>query len=266
MNEGTLRNIMAESKNLNGSQRRRSPRLSSPPPANVKGDNKMAQPLVGVKRSITVRKIASRKTVVPSEHNKENTPSRPVSDSSQKKRQQISTPAPAPSCGRSSSARRKKKAAVLSPILPSSPPAQSHAQQPAADPEDAVWSQKVRRSYSRLSDQSVVSSPDSRENLFGFGKLKTPQVGPRAPRPKTGLDVSCGSLSGLNSFTSLLEADDRGSASAENDPHIPGVLLVKEKRSRRKKVQQIGTTELDALAAEMNAEFEEAEEFELLVE
>ncbi|XP_037330579.2 sororin [Pungitius pungitius] len=265
MNEGTLRNIMVESKDLNSSQRRRSPRLSYPPQANMKPDNKMALTLVGVKRSITVRKIASRKTVVQSEHNKENTPSRPVSRSSEKKSQQISTPTPVPSCGRSPSTRRTKKAAVLSPILPSSPPAQSHTQQPAADPEDTVWSQKVRRSYSRLSDQSL-HSPDSRENLFGFGKLKTPEVGPRALRPKTGLEVSSGSLCGLNSFTSLLEADDRGSALPEHDPHIPGVALVKEKRSRRKKVQQIGTTELDALAAEMNAEFEEAEEFELLVE
>ncbi|KAM8841696.1 sororin [Spinachia spinachia] len=263
MNEGTLRNVVAESKN--DSQRRRSPRFSSPPQANVKADHKMALTLVGVKRSITVRKIASRKTVVPSEHNKENTPSRPVSDSSQKKSQQISTPGPVPSCGRSSLARRTRKAAVLSPILPSSPPAQSHAPQPAADPENTVWSQKVRRSYSRLSDQSL-HSPDSRENLFGFGKLKTPEVGPRVVRPKTRLEVSCGSLSGLNSFTSLLEAGDRGSALPEHDPHIPGVALVKEKRSRRKKVQQIGTTELDVLAAEMNAEFEEAEEFELLVE
>ncbi|XP_054462391.1 sororin [Anoplopoma fimbria] len=266
MNEGALQNIMAGSHNLNSSQRRRSPRLSSPPQANLKTDNKMALTSAAVKRSITVRKIAPRKTVAPSEHNKENTPRRSASESSTQKNPQVSTPALLPGRGGSSSAKKKKKkAAVLSPILPSTPPAPSHPKQPAADPEDAVWSQKVRRSYSRLSEQSF-SSPDSRHNLFGFDKMKTPEVAPRGQRSKTGLEVSCGSLTGLNSFTSLLEADDCGSVSLEPDTNIPGVTLVKEKRMRRKKVQQIGTTELDALAAEMNAEFEEAEEFELLVE
>ncbi|XP_034748673.1 sororin [Etheostoma cragini] len=156
MNEGTLQNIMAESNNLNGSQRRRSPRLTSPPQANVKTGNNMALASVAVKRSITVRKIAPRKTVAPSEHNKENTSRRSGLESSQKKKSNVSTPDP-------------------------------------------------------------------------------------------------------------LEADDCGSTFAKPDPNIPGVALVKEKR-RRKRVQQIGTTELDALAAQMNAEFEEAEEFELIVE
>ncbi|KAK9526592.1 hypothetical protein VZT92_015281 [Zoarces viviparus] len=266
MNEGTHHNIMAGSNNMNSSQRRRSPRLSSAPQAHVKTDNKMALTSVAVKRSITVRKIAPRKTVAPSEHNKENTPRRSVSESSQQKNLQGSSSGPVPGRGGSSSAKKKKKkAAILSPILPSSPPARPHSQQPAADPEDAVWSQKVRRSYSRLSDKSF-SSPDSRDNLFGFEKMNTPEVGPRVLRSKTGLGVSCGSLSGLNSFTSLLEAENCGSAFPEPDLNIPGVVMVKEKRSRRKKVQQIGTTELDALAAQMNAEFEEAEDFELLVE
>ncbi|XP_031730748.1 sororin [Anarrhichthys ocellatus] len=256
MNEGMLHNIMAGSNNINSSQRRRSPRLSSAPQAHVKTDNEMALTSVAVKRSITVRKIAPRKTVAPSEHNKENTPRRAVSESSQQKNPQGSS---------SAKKKKKKKAAILSPILPSSPPARPHSQQPAADPEDAVWSQKVRRSYSRLSDKSF-SSPDSRDNLFGFEKMNTPEVGPRVLRSKTGLGVSCGSLSGLNSFTSLLEAENCGSAFPETDLNIPGVVMVKEKRSRRKKVQQIGTTELDALAAQMNAEFEEAEDFELLVE
>ncbi|XP_068567419.1 sororin [Cebidichthys violaceus] len=265
MNEGTLQNIMAESNNLNSSQRRRSPRLSLAPQANVKTDNKMALTSVAVKRSITVRKIAPRKTVAPSEHNKENTPRRAVLESSHQNNPQGSSSGPVPGRGGSSSAKKKKKAAILSPILPSSPPTRPHPQQPAADPEDAVWSQKVRRSYSRLSDKSL-SSPDSRDNMFGFEKMNTPEVGPRVLRSKTGLEVSCGSLSGLNSFMSLLEAEDCGPASPEPDLNIPGVVMVKEKRSRRKKVQQIGTTELDALAAQMNAEFEEAEDFELLVE
>lgn len=259
MNEGTPRNTMAESNNLHGEQRRRSPRLSSPL-ANAKTDNKMALPAVAVKRSITVRKIAPRKTAAPSEHNKENTPRR--SECSQQKKQQVSTPGPVPKRGLSPAV--KKKAAMPSPILPSTPPPpQSRPQQPATDPEDLVWSQKVRRSYTRLSDKSF-SSPDSRDNLFGFDKLKTPEVGPRVRQAKTALEVS-GSLSGLNSFTSLLEADSCGSAFPEPDQNIPGVVVVKEKKKRRK-IQQINTTEVDELAAKMNAEFEEAEDFDLVVE
>ncbi|KAL7382017.1 hypothetical protein ABVT39_015114 [Epinephelus coioides] len=263
MNEGTPKNIMAESGNLNGSQRRRSSRLSSPPVA--KTDNNMAATSVAVKRSIVVRKIAPRKTVAPSEQNKENKPRRSGSESSQQKKPKVSTPDLVPSRRGSSSAKKKKeeKAAILSPILPSSPPA-SQPQQPAADPEDAVWSQKVRRSYSRLSDKSF-NGPDTRETMFGFEMLKTPEVVRRVDQSKAGLEVS-GSLSGLNSFTSLLEEEDCGSAFPEPDLNIPGVAVVKEKRRRKKKVQEIGSTELEALAAQMNAEFEEAEDFELIVE
>lgn len=264
MNEAKSGSIMAESNNVNGLQRRRSARLSSPPQANAKTDNKMALASVGVKRSITVRKIAPRKTVAPSEHNKENTPRRSGSESSQQKKPSVSTPGPSPGRGGSSSA-KKKKATMPSPILPSSPPPPppSCPKQPAVDPEDAVWSQKVRRSYSRLSDKSL-NSPDTRDTMFGFEKLKTPEVVRRVEQSKAGLEVS-GSLSGLNSFTSLLEADDCGSAFPEPDTNIPGVAVVKEKR-RRKRVQQIDASELDAMAAKMNAEFEEAEVFELVVE
>ncbi|KAM9838428.1 sororin [Aulostomus maculatus] len=258
MKEGTHRNTMAESTLIAGLQRRRSPRLSSSP-ANVKIENKMALPAVAVKRSITVRKIAPRKTTAPSEHNKENTPRR--SGVSPQKRQKVSTPG-SPVTDRGVTSAVKKKAAMPSPILPSSPP-QSRSQQSETDPQDAVWSQKVRRSYSRLSDNSF-NSPDCRDTLFGFEKLKTPQVGRRAGLAKEGLELS-GSLSGLNSFTSLLEGDDCGSVFPEPDTNIPGVAVVKKKR-RRRKIQQINNTELDELAAKMNAEFEEAEEFELLVE
>uniref|UniRef100_A0A3B5B102 Cell division cycle associated 5 n=1 Tax=Stegastes partitus TaxID=144197 RepID=A0A3B5B102_9TELE len=249
----------------------RTSRLNSPPQTEAKSDNKMA---VAVKRSITVRKIAPRKTVAPSENDKENSPRRRRSASvgvqqqqqqqqQKKKEERVSTPGPVPDRSGSSSAKKKKKqAAMPSPILASSPPPASLPPQP--DPEDAVWSQKVRRSYSRLSDKSF-SSPDSRDTLFGFEKLKTPEVVRRPEQSKAGaLEVS-GSMSGLNSFTSLLEAEDGGAAFPEPDLNIPGVAVVKEKR-RRRKVQQIDSTELDSLAAQMNAEFEEAEEFELVVE
>ncbi|KAF3707237.1 Sororin Cell division cycle-associated protein 5-A Xp35 [Channa argus] len=259
MDQGTPQNIMAKSNNNCGSQRRRSPRLSSPQ-ANREAENKMALGVVAVKRSITVRKIAPRKTAAPSDHNKENTPRRLESDDSQQKKHKVSTPGPVPGREGSSSAKRKKAAAMPSPILPSPPPP-PRPQQPTADPEDEVWSQKVRRSYSRLSDKSV-NSPNSRETFFGFEKLTTPEVVRAVGHLKAGLEVS-GSLSDLNSFTHLLEADDCGSI-YEPDPNIPGVAVVKKRR--RKKVQQLDNTELDALAAKMNAEFEEAEDFELVVE
>ncbi|XP_069548057.1 sororin [Brachyistius frenatus] len=254
---------MTESDNLSGPRRRRSPRLSSPRAA-VESDNKMA--FVAVKRSIAVRKIAPRKTVAPSEHNKENTP--------KQEKPKVSTPGTVQGGGGSSSAKKKKKkkkekekekAVLPSPILPSTPPPPSQPQRPAEHPEDAVWSQKVRRSYSRLGDKSL-SSPDSRDNFFGFEKMNTPEVGGRrGGKSQTNLEVS-GSLFGLNSFASLLEADDGASAFPEPDPNIPGVAVAKERRRRRRKVQQMDTTELNALAAKMNAEFEEAEEFELIVE
>lgn len=257
INEGTPENPMAGADNFDGSQRRRSPRLLSFPSVNVTADSKMALTAVAVKRSITVRKIAPRKTAAPSEDNKENTPRR--SEGNPQKKQKVSTPGPVQDCGPHSTA---KKAALPSPILPSSPPL-SQPLQPATDPEDAMWLKKVRRSYTRLSDKSFTS-PDHREAMFGFENLKTPEVGRRVGQSKTGLELS-GSLSGLSSFTALLEADDSSSAVPDPDPNIPGVTVVKEKK-RRMKVQKINSTELDALAAKMNAEFEEAEDFELVVE
>ncbi|KAM3858138.1 sororin [Diretmus argenteus] len=206
-------------------------------------------PSANMKRSIVVKKIAPRKTVAPSdEHNKENV---------QQKKTKISTPVP----DRVSSPKQQQAAMLPSPVLASSP---ALPPQPAADPRDLVWSQKVRRSYSRLSDQSL-SSPEADDKLFGFGNLKTPTVC-RAGQSRTGLEVS-GSLSGFSSFTSLLDAEDCAASFLEPDPNIPGVPLDKQKRRRRRcKVQQLDVVELDALAAKMNAEFEEAEGFDLLVE
>ncbi|KAM4631286.1 sororin [Polymixia lowei] len=252
MDEETPRSAMGES---NGPQRRRSARLLSSPPTNANVDN-MA-PSAAVKRSITVRKIAPRKTTVPSEHDKENVQRR--SAGSQQRKPKISTPGPA-------QIPPQKKATMPSPILASSPPPPPPPRSRSApDPQDSVWSRKVRRSYSRISNQSFNSpETNSRETMFGFEKLNTPEVLRKVGRSKTGLEVS-GSLSGLSSFTTLLEGDDCAASFPEPDLNIPGVVVVKEKK-RRKKVQQIGITELDTLAAKMNAEFEEAEGFQLIVE
>ncbi|XP_061884840.1 sororin [Entelurus aequoreus] len=219
---------------LNGSfQQRRSPRLTSPL---VNTNSNMAPGSVAVKRSITVRKIVARKTTAASEQDKEN------------------TPVLAPVCKRPSGA--KKQAAMPSPILPpASPPARPRPQEA---PEDAVWSQKVRRSYSRLSGKSF-NSPNSRETLFGFDKMQTPEVGRSVGRTILGLEVSS------SSYSSMMDAEDRDPDLAEPDANIPGVALVKQKRNRRK-MKKMDVKELDTLADQMNAEFEKAEEFELVVE
>uniref|UniRef100_A0A3B3U847 Cell division cycle associated 5 n=1 Tax=Poecilia latipinna TaxID=48699 RepID=A0A3B3U847_9TELE len=237
MSEGTPRTIMVEANHLQGSQRRRSPRFSSPG-ALRESETKMA---LGVKRSITVRKIAPRKTTALTGNNKENTPRR----SQNLKETKGSNPEPG------SNRWTPTSPPIPSPILPSSPPA---ASQPA-DPRDSVWTQKVRRSYSKLSDSSL-HSPGHRETLFGFEKLNTPEV------VRSRVELSRSSLEVSGSFASMLEADECG---PEPDPNIPGVAVVKEKRKKRK-VQQINTEELEVLAAQMNAEFREAEQFELVVE
>ncbi|KAM9440836.1 sororin [Clarias gariepinus] len=233
--------------------RRRSARLSAndeniPPKTEASS--------VPVKRSITVRKIAPRKTQAASEPNKENVEKKRVSGESAK-RSKISSPPQAETTA--------PKPTILSPIQPSASPSPNPGKQPEQDP---VWSSKVRRSYSRLSmgDRSFespkpqsASSPTRRETLFGFERLQTPEVIRKA-------DLTGGTSSSLcvGSFN-LSAADDSVNNTTEPDLNIPGVCLVK-KNTRRKKVQQIKMSELDVLAAKMNAEFEEAECFELVVE
>ncbi|XP_030203231.1 sororin [Gadus morhua] len=262
MKGGTPPPVLGES----NQQRRRSERITSPPQATVNVD-KMA-PLKSVKRSIVVKKIAPRKTVLPSEHEKENAPR--ISEENVPKKPNISTPDPVQVV-------RRKKAAMPSPILASSPPRRSPRlpppppsspppppshppTQPKAAAEDPVWSTKVRRSYSRLSDQSI-NKPNPRETMFGFENLSTPEVFRKA-LSKSGTEGVC-SLSGLSSFTSLMDAEEN---CPEPDMNIPGICMGKEKKKRRRKVQKIDVQEIDSLAAKMNAEFEEAEEFELFVE
>ncbi|KAJ3609141.1 hypothetical protein NHX12_023665 [Muraenolepis orangiensis] len=246
-------------------RRRRSARLTSPLTAITNG-NKMAHS--AVKRSIVVKKIAPRKT-------KTAVPVPPLEEHDDDKenatQNNLSTP------GRVGQAPRPKKKAVMpSPILASPPPPPllaSPPRQPAADPEDLLWSNKVRRSYSRLSDPSfnepstTSTAPHPRRTMFGFGQLQTPEVFRRA-RPRSGPDGSLCGLSG--SFASLSDfGEGPGGGSPEPDLHIPGVVTDaerKRRRRRRKKAPKIDAEEVDCLAAKMNAEFTEAEGFELFVE
>eukprot|EP00064_Thunnus_orientalis_P020684 superscaffoldBa00005827_g20829 len=116
-----------------------------------------------------------------------------------------------------------------------------------------------------MNEGTPQSTMAESNNLNGSQRRRSPRYSSSSTDNKMALTAVA--VKRLNSFMSLLEgADDcGGSAVPEVDTNIPGVAVVKEKR-RRKKVQQINTTELEELAAKMNAEFEEAEEFELTVE
>ncbi|XP_058875030.1 sororin-like, partial [Acipenser ruthenus] len=150
---------------------------------------------------------------------------------------------------------------TLSPVAPSAGRAGAPPNEEPRDQPNLIWSKKVRRSYSRLSAGSFDG---------------TPSGSPLPPRPDRlslfGFEGLCGvSPVRGGGGRSLLEGAGAGVAetsppAAEQDFDIPGVALVKEKRRRKKKVQQIQMSELDCLAALMNAEFDAAEEFDLCVE
>ncbi|MGH0187426.1 UNVERIFIED_CONTAM: hypothetical protein FKN15_025084 [Acipenser sinensis] len=171
---------------------------------------------------------------------------------------------------------------TLSPVTPCAGRAGAPPNEDPRDQPNLIWSKKVRRSYSRLSDGSVDGTPSGsplpprtdRLSLFGFGGL----CGVSPVRGGGGRSLLEGAGAGVA---------ETSPPAAEQDFDIPGVALVKEKRRRKKKVQQIQVrkregrregdrerwrereiqmSELDCLAAQMNAEFDAAEEFDLCVE
>ncbi|XP_068117155.1 sororin [Hyperolius riggenbachi] len=159
---------------------------------------------------------------------------------------------------------------ILSPIPLNIP------QSPSFEDREKVMSEKVRRSYSRLSlnnssllysptrntDSSDTSTPNSapkagRRSLFGFDKLLNSdnteeEMGKNKEREER-------KRSNAESGTSLVLSTE------DPDPNIPGVAVVKQKR-RKRRVPQIEKSDLDEWAAAMNAEFDEAEKFDLTVE
>uniref|UniRef100_A0A8C3PD51 Cell division cycle associated 5 n=3 Tax=Chrysemys picta bellii TaxID=8478 RepID=A0A8C3PD51_CHRPI len=126
------------------------------------------------------------------------------------------------------------------------------------DERDVLMSKKVRRSYSRLDaspslDMSTPTFTQKKCSLFGFEKLLVPDaladvspVGKVSPAQET-----------------PVEPNALGSTK-EWDTNIPGISFPKEKRKKRR-IPQIDKSELDEWAAQMNAQFEEAEQFDLLV-
>ncbi|XP_048215611.1 sororin [Perognathus longimembris pacificus] len=116
------------------------------------------------------------------------------------------------------------------------------------DARDVEMAKKVRRSYSRLQTLGSTSTP-GRQSCFGFESLED--------------------LSGVSPVV-CSKATENSKAPAKPlvpDPTLPGISppVVKEKRKKRK-VPEILKSELDEWAAAMNAEFEAAEQFDLLVE
>uniref|UniRef100_A0A4W3HM83 Sororin C-terminal region domain-containing protein n=1 Tax=Callorhinchus milii TaxID=7868 RepID=A0A4W3HM83_CALMI len=139
----------------------------------------------------------------------------------------------------------------LSPVALNSP-----------NPRELLMSRKVRRSYSRLSP-----APSDRCSLFGFERLLH---GEGLSGEEEGL---CGE--GLGAVSPVMgpslsmkppvkPPSDRGPPISP-DGNIPGIAVGKEKRKRRK-IPQIQVSELEEWAAQMNASFDEAERFPLLVE
>lgn len=128
--------------------------------------------------------------------------------------------------------------------------ATSNAKEGELDARDLEMSQKVRRSYSRLDTLgSLSTSTPGRRSCFGFeGAEDLPRVSPVVG-------------------SKPVEAPRVPAKPWAPDTALPGIspLAVKEKR-KKKKVPQILKLELDEWAAAMNAEFEAAEQFDLVVE
>ncbi|XP_012876424.1 PREDICTED: sororin [Dipodomys ordii] len=120
--------------------------------------------------------------------------------------------------------------------------------QQEVDARDMEMSKKVRRSYSRLQPPGSTSTPGCR-SCFGFDSLE---------------DLSGVSPVVCSKITDISKAPAKPLIP---DPTLPGISppVVKEKR-KKKKVPEILKSELDEWAAAMNAEFEAAEQFNLLVE
>ncbi|KAK2100191.1 Sororin [Saguinus oedipus] len=138
-----------------------------------------------------------------------------------------------------------------SPVL--NPEAESSSKERELDARDLEMFKKVRRSYSRLETLgSTSTSTPGRRSCFGFeGLLGTEDLSGVSP-------VVC------SKFTEVPRVSAKPWAP---DTTLPGISPPPEKQKRKKKkMPEILKTELDEWAAAMNAEFEAAEQFDLLVE
>uniref|UniRef100_A0A2K5D9B2 Cell division cycle associated 5 n=1 Tax=Aotus nancymaae TaxID=37293 RepID=A0A2K5D9B2_AOTNA len=139
-----------------------------------------------------------------------------------------------------------------SPVL--NPEAESSSKERELDARDLEMFKKVRRSYSRLETLgSASTSTPGRRSCFGFDGLLGAE------------DLSRVSPVVCSKFT---EVPRVGAKPWAPDMTLPGISPPpeKQKRKKKKKMPEILKTELDEWAAAMNAEFEAAEQFDLLVE
>ncbi|OCT81745.1 hypothetical protein XELAEV_18024253mg [Xenopus laevis] len=241
-------------------------------------DSPIPEPIM--KRSITVKKIMPRKTLAA------------IVNTGSQSTPKVSnvTPAPRRSSRISPKIQKENAFSEQSQIVHKDVTDQSSAPKidvlspipvniqlsPKQDNRDIIMSQKVRRSYSRLemslnsssslysptrkTDSSDTSTPNvvlksGRSSLFGFDKLLNSEM------PDGELKKSNGVTRKKNTKERIL-----GTVLPEEPDHnIPGVVLAKQKR-RKRKVAIIEKSDLDEWAAFMNAEFEEAEKFDLTVE
>ncbi|XP_032009267.1 sororin isoform X2 [Hylobates moloch] len=133
------------------------------------------------------------------------------------------------------------------------PEAESSSKEGELDARDLEMSKKVRRSYSRLETLgSASTSTPGRRSCFGFEGL-----------------LGAEELSGVSPVVSskFTEVPRVCAKPWAPDMTLPGISPPPEKQKRKKKkMPEILKTELDEWAAAMNAEFEAAEQFDLLVE
>ncbi|KAG8438074.1 hypothetical protein GDO86_008673 [Hymenochirus boettgeri] len=235
-----------------------------------------------VKKSITVRKIMPRKTLpasatsVPQSTPKVAPPRRSTRISPKVQKENIVP----------EKSKNIPKHVPEQPSVPEidvlSPISVNIQLSPCQDKRDLVMSQKVRRSYSRLEmsmnsssflysptkkrDSSDTSTPNQlrkvgRPSLFGFDKLLNSESPEEEEEPAKGVKKN----SVGNREEPSNENPTEKALVEELDHNIPGVAILKQKR-RKRKVQMIEINELDKWAADMNAEFDEAEKFDLFVE
>ncbi|KAM3824700.1 sororin [Vipera latastei] len=240
------------------------------------------RPGASVVRTITLKKIKPRNQqdkmkendLVPrrsprisSKENKENSPpaapeNQPPRGAEATKKAQPFTPFCPLNLDAENSPKETRLHSLVSADRPDSPPESER---------DLAMAKRVRRSYSRLDvslshsftekqgfpsfglagTSTPVGGPGKRQTLFGFEKLLLPAepLEPSAPHP-SGAPKTAAAESG---------------AIGNLDTDIPGISFGREKR-RKKKMPQFDKSEMDEWAAQMNAEFEEAEKFDLLVE
>ncbi|XP_052047773.1 sororin [Apodemus sylvaticus] len=141
------------------------------------------------------------------------------------------------------------------PGTPSSTPVlytqnvESNSGEAELDTRDLEMSQKVRRSYGRLQGLGCAStSTPGRRSFFGFeGPDDLPGVSP----------VVC---------SKLMETPKVPAKQLVPDRTLPGISPPVVKEKRKKRIPEIPKSELDKWAMAMNAEFEAAEQFDLLIE